>query len=97
LRHLDGRIRFLQKLFHRVQIARPSSTDTAHIGNTVMLTQDTHTYCYRLVDSIQSDLSTGDLSIHSPLGRALVGKKAGDVITYHTPRGEKCTTIVTIY
>lgn len=40
-----------------------------------------HHFIYRLVDSIEADPSHGRISVASPLGQHLIGRKASDTIT----------------
>ena len=44
---------------------------------------------YKLVTSEESDVSQGLISTTSPIGRALLGKKVGDVATVVTPNGKR--------
>ena len=44
---------------------------------------------YRLVTSEEADVSKGLISTTSPIGRALMGKKAGDAVTVTTPNGTR--------
>ncbi len=44
---------------------------------------------YKLVTSEESDVSQGLISTTSPIGRALVGKKVGDVAVVITPGGSR--------
>lgn len=43
---------------------------------------------YRIVGPDESDISRGDVSVLSPLARALVGKKVGDEAVVNAPGGE---------
>ncbi|MGA0838912.1 MAG: transcription elongation factor GreA [Pseudomonadales bacterium] len=43
---------------------------------------------YKLVGEDEADLKTGKLSVMAPIGRALIGKTVGDVVTVRTPKGE---------
>jgi len=43
---------------------------------------------YKLVGEDESDLKAGKLSVRSPIGRALIGKSEGDVVTVRTPKGD---------
>jgi transcription elongation factor GreA len=43
---------------------------------------------YKLVGEDEADLKAGKLSVMSPIGRALIGKSEGDVVTVVTPKGE---------
>jgi transcription elongation factor GreA len=44
---------------------------------------------YKLVTSEESDVTQGLISTTSPIGRALLGKQAGDVATVVTPNGKR--------
>ena len=55
---------------------------------------------YRLVTSEEADVSKGLISTTSPIGRALMGKKAGDAVTVTTPNGIRefeIRTLLTIH
>ena len=44
---------------------------------------------YELVTSEESDVAKGLISTTSPIGRALLGKVVGDVVTVVTPNGKR--------
>ena len=44
---------------------------------------------YKLVTSEESDVTKGLISTSSPIGRALMGKKVGDVSEVVTPAGKR--------
>jgi transcription elongation factor GreA len=44
---------------------------------------------YQLVTSEESDVAKGLISTTSPIGRALLGKKIGDIATVVTPNGKR--------
>jgi len=44
---------------------------------------------YRLVTSEEADVSKGLISTTSPIGRGLMGKKAGDTVRVATPNGSR--------
>jgi transcription elongation factor GreA len=44
---------------------------------------------YRLVTSEEADVGKGLISTTSPIGRGLMGKKVGDVVTVTTPNGSR--------
>jgi transcription elongation factor GreA len=43
---------------------------------------------YMLVSEEEADLKTGKISVKSPIGQGLLGKKVGDVTSIKIPRGE---------
>jgi transcription elongation factor GreA len=51
---------------------------------------------YQIVGPDESDISSGKISIASPLGKALIGKAVEDEVTVNTPGGAKSYTILKI-
>ena len=51
------------------------------------------TLTYHLVGAVESDPSEGRISVDSPVGRAVVGKKKGDKVTVAVPQGTLSLTI----
>jgi transcription elongation factor GreA len=49
---------------------------------------------YRLVTTEDSDVPNGKISTTSPIGRALMGRKAGDLTKVRTPGGEREMEII---
>jgi transcription elongation factor GreA len=65
--------------------------DQVGFGTTVVVfdaSKDEQT-SYKLVTSEESDVTKGLISTTSPIGRALLGKKIGDVATVVTPNGKR--------
>jgi transcription elongation factor GreA len=44
---------------------------------------------YTIVGAEESDMFSGKISYHSPLGSALLNKKKGDEFSFHTPKGSQ--------
>jgi len=65
--------------------------DKVAFGATIVVFDSTkdEELTYKLVTSEESDVSKGLISTTSPIGRALVGKKVGDVATVVTPGGSR--------
>lgn len=51
---------------------------------------------YQLVGPEESDINEGRISIASPLGRAIVGRKPGDEISLEAPGGKRVYELVEI-
>lgn len=93
LREIDRRLRFLDKRLERLTVVDPSEQrDRAKVffGATVTLEneEDGRPVSYQLVGPDETDLKTGKISVDSPVGRALLGKRTGDVVTVNRPLGE---------
>jgi len=66
------------------------SKSTIGVGNTVTLydMEFDEELTYRIVGSIESDPDKGYVSNESPIGKALIGKKVGEIVSIETPGGE---------
>ena len=42
---------------------------------------------YQIVGELEADLESGQISVTSPIGRALIGKEVGEEVDVHTPGG----------
>jgi transcription elongation factor GreA len=88
---LLGRIRFKQRV---LEFARVIDTSRLDSGAVMLLTKveltnlNTNTkMTYTLVSPHEANLLEHKISIKSPIGRALLGKKVGDVVEVQVPAG----------
>ena len=90
---VEGRIRDLEYKVAHADIIDPKTlkTDSAVFGCTVVLENlDTEQEVeYQLVGPDESDIGNGRISVSSPLGRAIIGKKVGDEVVVHAPGGKR--------
>ena len=65
--------------------------DRAALGSEVTVYDSTkdEEIVYHLVTSEESDVTTGKISTTSPIGRGIMGKKAGDSFSIVTPSGKR--------
>ena len=99
LREIDSRIRFLTKRLEELIVVRDLPKDKSRIffGAWVRLIDDQDkSRSYRLVGPDEFDLSTGKISIDSPLARALLKKQVDDEVTIMTAHGEETYIIENI-
>ena len=87
--HIDGRIRDLEHKLAEAQIIDTSnlSNEKVVFGVTVTVKdlQTEKEQRYTLVGPDEGDLKNGKLSVQSPVGRALIGKRVGDTLEVQTP------------
>ena len=78
-----------EKLQHVVLIEDCASTSEVSIGNTVIIKdiEFDEEVEYRIVGTTEADIMSGKISNESPLGRAIIGKKAGDIVNVPAPNG----------
>lgn len=91
LREIDRRVRFLTKRLESAVVVQPGeqSGDVVRFGATVEVEdEDGNRKQYLLVGPDESDPAQGRLSFQSPIGRALLKRKVGDVVVVQRPAGE---------
>ena len=94
---LEGRIQALEARLRGSVIAEvPVVGAGADIGSKVTVEVDGSEVIYTLVGSAESDPGAGRLSAVSPVGRGLVGAKAGDEVVIQTPRGSATYRVIAV-
>jgi transcription elongation factor GreB len=99
LREIDSRLRYLQKKIDGVTVVELSSMPAhkdVRFGAIVTVEDDDGQRTFRLVDQDESDPSRRRISIQSPIGRALLGKKVGDHVEVELPKDRISLEIVEI-
>jgi transcription elongation factor GreA len=85
---LEGRIQALEGRLRDAVISEPPSAGQgADIGSRITVETDGFDVEYTLVGSAEANPGAGRLSVVSPVGRALIGARAGDEVAAETPRG----------
>ncbi|MGQ0505416.1 MAG: transcription elongation factor GreA [Myxococcaceae bacterium] len=91
--HIEGRIMDLNGWIAQAEVIDVSKLkgDAVVFGATVVLIdQETEKeVSYRIVGETEADLKKRWISITSPVARALIGKKKGDVATVQSPGGAR--------
>lgn len=94
---LEGRIHELEQLLASAKTINRVATDVVSLGSIVhMCTDDDRQYHYTLVGAFEAKPSEGRISNESPVGKALLGHKLGDLVIVSTPSGVKEYTILSI-
>lgn len=94
----EARVRELDGLLQRAEsIKREDGEDTVGLGSTVTLrADDGETETWIVVAPEEATTLDGSISTESPVGRALVGRRAGESTVVKTPVGEIVYTLVTV-
>jgi transcription elongation factor GreB len=100
LGELDRRVRYLSKRVPSLRVveAPPSDRDAVFFGATVEL-EDVETgesLRYRLVGPDEAEPSRGDISIDSPVARALLKKRVDDEVEVDLPAGPRRVAVVDV-
>jgi len=99
LREIDRRVRFLRRrLDGMVVVDRPpSDRNRVFFGAWVEVEDEAGTlHRYRIVGPDEFDRHEGYISMDSPLGRALLGRRLDDEVTVALPGGEQALAITSI-
>ncbi len=79
-----GRIRYLEKMISSAKVIEDTSAED-EVGLfdrvTLFMPDDDETEIVRVVTTIRTDPLSGLISREAPLGRAILGKRAGDKVT----------------
>lgn len=91
LREIDRRLRFLKKRLDTVTVCspQPQAQSRVHFGCWVQLYDEAkeRSVVYRIVGTDEVNPDAGQISVLSPIGRALMGKEEDDEISVKTPKG----------
>ena len=90
--HIEASIADIDDRLSRALVIDPTtlSGDKVVFGATVTLVdEDDKEIRYQLVGQQEADAKIGRISYNSPLGRALIGRQAGDDVEVSTPSGDR--------
>jgi transcription elongation factor GreA len=89
--HLESKIAQMEGIIANTRVLDESSIDTSKVS---ILTKVTLTnlntrkqVTYQLVSENEADLKAGKISVTSPIGKGLLGKKPGEVAEVQAPAG----------
>ena len=86
----ESRIRYLERMIKTAEIvSEDSREDEVGMNNTVdvYFEDDDVTETYKIVTSVRSDALRGLISTESPLGKAILGHRAGDRVEVEVKPG----------
>ena len=89
--HIERKISELEFKLSCAQVVKDAaSSDTVTLLSSVKVKdlEDSEEIEYHLVSAPEADISADKISIDSPVGKALIGRKVGDRIVITTPGGE---------
>jgi len=99
LYEIDRRVRFLRKRLEGMVVVTQPPTDAGRVffGAWVTLEPEAgEPVRYRIVGPDEIDLEPGNISMDSPLGRALLGRRLDDEVRVELPGGARAFVVVSI-
>jgi transcription elongation factor GreA len=99
--HIEGRILELNHILAHSEVIDVSKIQLENrvvFGTTVELLdlENDRKLSYRLVGEAEADLKKRWISISSPVGQQLIGKKVGEEVTVHAPSGTREYQILSV-
>jgi transcription elongation factor GreA len=89
--HLELKISKLDDVVANARVLDASSIDTSQVSIMTKVkiknSKNGATLSYSIVAEEEADLKTGKISVKSPIGKGLLGKKIGDKATIQVPAG----------
>lgn len=93
---LEGQIAELEVILRHAEVAQDTG-DVVGIGKHVTVQDENGAErTYRLVSSHEVNVSAGQISDRSPIGAALMGARAGDVVQAQTPGRARTLTVIEV-
>ena len=94
---LEGRIQEVEAVLRTAVIIEKKYGDTVTVGSSVTIQEESFPpETYYVVGAKEADPRNGKISNESPIGRALMDHKVGDVVETETPDGKIALKILKI-
>lgn len=96
---VEGRIMTLRAMIRNaVLIEDNGPSEEVGLGSRVTVLEEglEESEAYHIVGSAEADPLDGRVSNESPIGKALIGHRVGDIVSYQAPAGEIRLTILSI-
>ena len=96
---VEGRIKELELLLEKAELIEKKATDKVELGTTVKIKyddDDDDVEEYLIVGSKEADPSNDKISNESPLAKAVMGHKVGEVCVVESPNGNYNVEILEI-
>lgn len=87
---LETRISKVREIIKNAEVVSMSEdTDIVQIGSNITVETEDGKHEFEIVGGTEADPFQGKISCDSPLGKAFLKKREGDVCSINTPSGEK--------
>ncbi|MFC9392275.1 GreA/GreB family elongation factor [Streptomyces sp. NPDC057027] len=96
LDRLDARITEIEGRLKEASVAGAPSTDAVGVGSSVTVRFEDGTESTLQVGELANALDATLVTADSPLGRALLGHRAGETVTYDTPEGRTTAVVLSL-
>jgi len=88
----EAKINELEKQLANVKFLKEEDIDTSQVSILTTVTiknlKMNKEFTYKIVSESEADITQKKISVSSPIGEGLLGKKVGEIAAIETPRGE---------
>lgn len=87
---IEGRIKKIEKMLENVEIIEKGDSSVVSLGTTVSIKyvdDENETDEYQIVGSQEADPFMSKISNESPIAKAIMNKKVGDIVEVESPNG----------
>ena len=87
---IEGRIKKIEKMLENVEIIEKGDSSVVSLGTTVSIKyvdDEDETDEYQIVGSQEADPFMSKISNESPIAKAIMNKKVGDIVEVESPNG----------
>jgi len=85
---IEGRIKELEVIFDEVEIVeKQPDNNLVQIGHKIKVRRDKKIIFFEIVGEYESDPEKNKVSSQSPIGKSLLGKKVGEIVSIKVPAG----------
>jgi len=91
---IEDRIAKLESLLKNAQIVSSHDNSIVNIGSIVTVQKGDKKVTYTIVGSEEASVADNKISIRSPFGQAIIGKKKGDEFSFQSPNGEVTYSVI---
>ncbi len=92
----ERRILDIEDRIRRAVVIDPTNATSVQVGTTVTVEIDGEEETYTIVGAVEARPAQGKISNESPIGKALLGRKAGDQVDIRTPAAILKARVVSI-
>lgn len=87
LNDIDRKIRHLKSLVRYGKEITPSNNDFIQVGHSILVEVNNEKKEFQIVGEYEANSTENKISLKSPIGHNLMGRRAGDLVKINTPKG----------
>jgi transcription elongation factor GreA len=94
--NVEDRIAKIESILKSAIIIKEQDSDIVNVGSSLVVEKGGKKIDITIVGTEESDVMSGKISVRSPFGQAVMGRKKGDTFSFEAPNGTMEYKIVEI-